>query len=160
MKTNNEYFEIDDTDKLLLALVQKDALISTEKMALEVGLSATSAKRRLNKLRRNGTITKDVSIIDPKRLGFEVFTLVSVNLERDRRDIIHSFKLDIKNNPRIIQGFYTTGDSDFLLLVASKSLDEYDSFTQEFFWENHNIKSFKTMVVMDYVKLGFELPMN
>jgi Lrp/AsnC family leucine-responsive transcriptional regulator len=160
MKLEIEENDIDDIDKRLLGLVQKDALISTEKMAAEVGLSATSAKRRLNKLRRNRTIIKDVSMIDPKRLGFEVFTLVSVNLERDRRDIIHSFRLEIKNNPRIIQGFYTTGEADFMLLVASKTLDDYESFTQDFFWENNNIKNFKTMVVMDCVKLGFELPMN
>ncbi|MGH1543895.1 MAG: Lrp/AsnC family transcriptional regulator [Arenicella sp.] len=158
MNNNNDSKAIDDLDKQLLRLVQKDALISTEKLGTQVHLSATAAKRRLNKLRKNNVITKDVSIVDPKKLGFEMFTLVLVTLERDRRDIMHSFKTAIKENPRIIQGFYTTGEADFVLLVASKSLEEYELFTQEFFWENHNIKSFKTMVVMDNVKLGFELP--
>lgn len=158
MNTYLDENQIDDIDRQLLSIVQKDALISTENMALQVGLSATSAKRRLNKLRRNGTITKDVSIVDPAKLGYEIFTLVSVNLERDRRDIIQSFRMEIKNNPRIMQGFYTTGDADFILLVASRSLSEYEEFTQKYFWENNNIKHFKTMVVMDCVKYGFELP--
>jgi Lrp/AsnC family leucine-responsive transcriptional regulator len=81
-----------------------------------------------------------------------------VNLERDRRDIVHSFKKAITQNPRIISAFYTTGEADFVLLVASRSLAEYESFTQDFFWENTNIKNFKTMVVLDKVKCGFELP--
>jgi Lrp/AsnC family leucine-responsive transcriptional regulator len=160
MPLSNEENKIDEIDKRILSLVQLDALSSTEELGTAVGLSPTAAKRRLNKLRQNGTITKDVSIVEPGKLGFKVFTLVLVNLERDRRDIMHSFKLDIKNNPRIIQGFYTTGDADFVLLVASKSLEEYESFTEEFFWENPNIKHFKTMVVLDYVKLGFELPIG
>ena len=124
------------------------------------GLSATAAKRRVNRLRRNGSILKDVSIVDPRRLGYEVFTLVFVNLERDRRDIMQNFKRAIADNPRILQAFYTTGDSDFVLLVVSRSLSDYEDFTQSFFWEKPDIKSFHTMVVMDNVKLGFELPID
>jgi Lrp/AsnC family leucine-responsive transcriptional regulator len=158
MNSKIEEIGVDRIDKQLLRLMQKDALIGTESLGSAVGLSATAAKRRINKLRQNGTITKDISVVDPKKLGFEVFALVLVNLERDRREIFHSFKLAIRDNPNIIQGFYTTGDADFVLLVASKSLTEYEVFTQDFFWSNPNIKNFKTMIVMDNVKLGFDLP--
>ena len=158
MNSKIEEIGVDRIDKLLLRLMQKDALIGSESLGSAVGLSATAAKRRINKLRQNGTITKDISVVDPKKLGFEVFALVLVNLERDRREIFHSFKLAIRDNPNIIQGFYTTGDADFVLLVASKSLTEYEVFTQDFFWNNPNIKNFKTMIVMDNVKLGFDLP--
>jgi Lrp/AsnC family leucine-responsive transcriptional regulator len=157
MKDFNEN-SIDHTDKLLLALLQKNSLTSTEQLGAEVGLSATAAKRRVNKLRKAGVIAKDVSIVDPDSVGLEIFSLVFVNLERDRRDIVHNFKKAIEQNARIISGFYTTGEADFVLLVASKSLTDYESFTQDFFWENPNIKSFKTMVVLDKVKFGFELP--
>lgn len=150
---------VDPTDLLLLSILQKDALTSTEQLGSVVGLSATAAKRRVNKLRKNGVITKDVSIVNPESVGFEIFSLVFVNLERDRRDIVHSFKNSISLNPRILSGFYTTGEADFVLLVASKTLAEYESFTQDYFWENPNIKSFKTMVVLDRVKCSFELPL-
>lgn len=158
MKENDEN-GIDHTDLILLSILQKEALASTEQLGAAVGLSATAAKRRVNKLRKNGVITKDVSIVDPESVGFEIFSLVFVDLERDRRDIVHSFKKSITLNPRIISGFYTTGEADFVLLVASKSLADYQSFTQDFFWENPNIKNFKTMVVLDKVKSGFELPL-
>lgn len=158
MKFNDDN-SVDPTDLLLLSILQKDALTSTEQLGSFVGLSATAAKRRVNKLRKNGVITKDVSIVNPESVGFEIFSLVFVNLERDRRDIVHSFKNSISLNPRILSGFYTTGEADFVLLVASRTLAEYESFTQDYFWENPNIKSFKTMVVLDRVKCGFELPL-
>jgi Lrp/AsnC family leucine-responsive transcriptional regulator len=47
-----------------------------------------------------------------------------------------------------------------VLLVASRSLGDYEQFTQSFFWESPHIKSFKTMVVMENVKLGFEIPVD
>ena len=153
-------YEIDNIDLKLIQCLQQDSLTGTEKLGDAVGLSPTAAKRRVNRLRRNGTIVKDVSIVDPHRLGYEVFTLVLVDLERDRRDIVHSFKSAIAKNPRILQAFYTTGDTDFVLLVVSRTLADYEKFTQTFFWESPHIKSFKTMVVMENVKLGFELPIG
>jgi len=157
--SENDENGIDHVDLVLLSMLQKDALASTEQLGSAVGLSATAAKRRVNKLRKNGVISKDVSVVDPESVGFEIFSLVFVNLERDRRDIVHSFKKSISQNPRITSGFYTTGEADFVLFVASRSLADYDAFTQDFFWENPNIKNFKTMVVLDRVKSGFELPL-
>ena len=156
----NEDFDIDAIDTELLKLLQRDALAATEQLGETVGLSPTAAKRRVNKLRKNGTIVKDVSMLDPRRVGYEVFTLVFVNLVRDRRDIMQNFKRAIIDNPRVLQGFYTTGDADFVLLIASRSLADYEHFTQTFFWEKPDIKNFQTMVVMENVKLGFELPLD
>ena len=160
MSQKNEEIKLDDFDLRLLKLLQKDALSNTEKMGEAVGLSPTATKRRANRLRKRGVITHDTAMVDPQYLGFNVFTLVFVNLERDRREIVNNFKKTIKQNSRIIQGFYITGDSDFVLLVASKTLADYEHFTQDFFWENPNIKSFKTMVIMDNIKVGFELPIE
>lgn len=151
---------IDRIDLKLLGLLQKNALASTEALGEAAGLSATAAKRRVNRLRREGYIRKDAALLDPQRLGFGVFTLVFVNLERDRRDIVQNFKQAIGEHPRIAQAFYTTGDSDFVLLVVSRSLADYEEFTRSFFWENPDIKNFQTMVVMENVKLGFELPIE
>ncbi len=160
MKAKHDETEADAIDRKLLGILQHDALVGTEMLGEAVGLSATAAKRRVNRMRQDGTIIKNVSIVDPERLGFEVFTLVSVNIERDRRDIVVNFKRAIIQNPRITQAFYTTGDADFVLLVVSRTLADYELFTQDFFWESPYIKSFKTMVVMENVKMGFELPID
>jgi len=156
----NEDFEIDRIDLKLLQILQRDALTSTEKLGDKVDLSPTAAKRRVNKMRSQGVIDRDISVVDYKRLGFGVLALVFVNLERDRRDIMHNFKRAIVEHPRILQAFYTTGDADFVLLVASQTLEDYEKFTQNFFWEKPDIKNFKTMIVMENIKLSFELPLE
>ena len=51
---------IDDLDKKVLSFIQEDASMAIEALGEEAGLSATAAKRRLNKLRENGTIRKSV----------------------------------------------------------------------------------------------------
>lgn len=160
MTIQNADFQLDAIDLKLLKALQSNALTGTEALGEAVGLSPTAAKRRVNRLRSNGTIKADVSIVEPGRVGCEVFTLVFVDLERDRRDIVQNFKRTIVDHPRILQAFYTTGNSDFVLLVVSRTLADYESFTQAIFWENPDIKSFQTMVVMENVKLGLELPID
>jgi DNA-binding Lrp family transcriptional regulator len=59
-----------------------------------------------------------------------------------------------------MNGYFVTGEADFVLLVTTKSMEDYEAFTQRFFYGNPDIKSVKTMVVMDRVKVGFALPLD
>jgi Lrp/AsnC family transcriptional regulator, leucine-responsive regulatory protein len=85
---------------------------------------------------------------------------VSVALERERADIIDRFKRSIREAPEIMSGYYVTGEADFLLTITARSMEDYEAFTRRFFYENPDIKSIKTFVVLDRVKTGFSLPIE
>lgn len=153
-------FVLDRIDVNILNAVQKNNRITSEELGNLVGLSATACQRRLKTLRKEGVIEGDVSIVSPKAVGRNVFMLVLVTLERERSDIIDRFKKSIRNTPEVMTGYYVTGDSDFVLVITSRNMEDYEQFTRRFFYENSDIKSFKTLVVMDRVKAGFELPIN
>lgn len=152
--------ELDRIDIEILAAVQHNNRLTTEELGQRVGLSATACQRRLKRLRTEGVIEADISIVAPKAVGRPVSMLVLVSLERERADIIDRFKASIRATPEVMIGFYVTGDADFVLLVTAKNMEDYEQFTRRFFYENHDIKGFKTMVVMDRVKAGFALPMD
>lgn len=86
--------------------------------------------------------------------------LVLVNLERERSDIIDRFKKAIKTSDEVVNGFYVTGDADFVLYITARTMEDYEQFTRRFFYENPDIKGFKTMVIMDRVKAGFAVPIE
>jgi Lrp/AsnC family leucine-responsive transcriptional regulator len=151
---------LDSLDLKLLSLVQANNRYTSEQLADAVGLSPTACQRRLKQLRENRVIEADVSVVSPKGIGREMMMLVSVSLERERADIIDRFKQAIRNTPEIMMGFYVTGDTDFVLLVTAKSMDDYEAFTRKFFYRFQDIKSFKTTVVMDRVKIGLALPLD
>jgi Lrp/AsnC family leucine-responsive transcriptional regulator len=85
---------------------------------------------------------------------------VLVTLERERADIVDRFKQSIRQTPEVMNGYYVTGDADFLLIVTAESMEDYEQFTRKFFYENPDIKGFKTMVTMDRVKVGFFVPID
>lgn len=150
--------EMDRIDARLLAELQRNNRVSTEELGELVGLSSTGIQRRLKRLRSSGIIEADIAVVSPRAVGRDVMMLVMVSLERERADIIDTFKHSIRTTPEIMSGYYVTGDADFVLVVTTRNMEEYEQFTRQFFYNNPNIKGFKTMVVMDRVKAGFSIP--
>ncbi|UPJ54382.1 Lrp/AsnC family transcriptional regulator [Bradyrhizobium sp. 200] len=150
----------DRIDARILEIVQKNNRLTSEVIGALAGLSATACQRRLKRLRSEGIIEADVSIVSPKAVGRPIQMLVLVTLERERSDIIDRFKKAIRSSVEVVNGFYITGDADFVLYVTAPTMEDYEEFTRRFFYVNPDIKSFKTMVVLDRVKAGFAVPVE
>lgn len=152
--------DLDRADAAILEAVQRNNRLTSEELAAIANLSPTACQRRLKRLRSEGIIEADVSIISPKAVGRDISMIVLVSLERERHDIIDRFKKAIRESRDVMTSYYVTGDADFVLVVTAANMESYELFTRRFFYENPNIKGFKTLVVMDRVKAGFELPIE
>ncbi|AJA65505.1 MULTISPECIES: Lrp/AsnC family transcriptional regulator [Bradyrhizobium] len=152
--------QYDRIDARILEIVQKNNRLTSETIGELAGLSATACQRRLKRLRCEGIIESDVSIVSPKAVGRPIQMLVLVTLERERSDIIDKFKKAIKSSVDVVNGFYVTGEADFVLYITARTMEDYEQFTRRFFYENADIKGFKTMVIMDRVKAGFAIPID
>ena len=72
----------------------------------------------------------------------------------------NTFKKKVKNTPRIQQCYYITGEADFILIVIAKDMLDFDNFTQSLFFNDNNVKHFKTSVVMGRTKVSLALPIE
>jgi len=147
--------QIDDIDRKILHEVQLNNQLTSAELSDRAGLSPTSVQRRLNRLRRDKIIESDVSIVSPIAVGRPLIMMVAVELERERSDIIDRFKCSVRKVPAIMSAYYVTGDSDFILTVSARDMEDYEKFTRDFFYDNPDIKGFKTTVVMDRIKTSF-----
>jgi Lrp/AsnC family leucine-responsive transcriptional regulator len=59
----------------------------------------------------------------------------------------------------VMQCYYITGASDFLLILSASDMADYEAFTRRYFFAEENIMKFRTSVVMDRVKTGFSIPL-
>ncbi|MGB0412357.1 MAG: Lrp/AsnC family transcriptional regulator [Pikeienuella sp.] len=143
---------LDELDRKILHEVQLNNQLTSAELAERIGLSATSAQRRLNRLRKNGVISQDISVISGTDVGRTLTLIVSVELERDRSNVIDQFKRAVRDEPMVMNAYYVTGDIDFMLVISARDIVEYEAFTRTFFYDNPNIKGFKTTVVMDQIK--------
>lgn len=152
--------ELTEIDRKLLAEVQRDNRQSGERLGERVGLSPTACQRRLKRLREAGVIEADVSVVSPAALGRPMTLVVTVELERERIDIVDEFKRAVAGTPEIQSGYYLTGEADFLLVVTAVDMEDFEAFTRRFFYGNPHIRRFKTRVVIDRVKTGLALPLT
>ena len=72
--------KIDQFDIKILNLVQENNKLRTEKIAEHVGLSPSAVQRRLRRLREEGIIEADISVIAPEEVGRKMIVIVEVTL--------------------------------------------------------------------------------
>ena len=152
--------QLDDFDRRILAIYQYDTRVTGESIGLSVGLSAAAVQRRLKRLRTRGVIAKEEARLDAKALGLPTTCIVGVDLEYERNQHVDEFKRQMRDHPNVQQCYYVTGSLDFVLVVVTRSLQEYEDFTREALMEHSNVRSFTTLVSMDTVKAGYALPLS
>jgi Lrp/AsnC family leucine-responsive transcriptional regulator len=152
--------KLDRLDAKILNLLQQSSRTGSEEIGAVVGLSPTAVQRRIKRLRDAGVIESEVAVVNPKAVGLPLAMFVLVTLERERADIVDRFKQSIRHTREVMNGYYVTGEADFAIVVTAHSMEEYELFTRKFFYENPDIRSFKTMVIMDRIKTGFSLPID
>lgn len=151
---------MDEFDAAILNQVQQNSRLTAEQLSGRVGLSPSACQRRLTKLRETGTIEREISVVAPETVGRQLMMVVEVTLEREHPNMMAEFKRSMKATAEVMQCYYVTGEVDFILLLTARDMQHYERFTQQFFFDNPNIRRFHTMVVMDRVKHGLAVPID
>lgn len=148
---------IDETDKQLLRLLQQNNRLTTEELSTAVSLSQSAVQRRLTKLRDEKIIESDISIISPTVAGIGITCIVDVVLHEGSSKAIDKFKTSMQACNEVAQCYYVTGSYDFVLLVNTKDMHHFETFSKKHLMDNPNLKHFYTHVVMDKVKVSYSV---
>lgn len=150
---------MDKFDRHILKIVQLNSHLTTEKIGMEVGLSATAVQRRLKTLRQSGVIEKEIAVLTPSDVVSHILVVVEVALKQGGTNTINHFKQLSQKHPNVQQCYYVAGENDFILIIAAENMKQYDLITQELFLDNESILKFHSNVVMGNIKVGLELPL-
>ncbi|MBR9851920.1 MAG: Lrp/AsnC family transcriptional regulator [Rhodobacteraceae bacterium] len=150
--------ELDDADTTILRTLQKDCRIGLEQLAQECSLSVPSVQRRLKRLRESGLILKEVAVLDPSRFDYKMTFIVLVELDRESLQQLDVFRKRARNEPQVQQCYYVTGDADFILVCVAQDMQDFEDLTHRLFFDNSNVRRFRTSVAMDRTKIGLDLP--
>ena len=151
---------MDKFDAAILNAVQDNNRLTAEQLSGRVGLSPAACQKRLKKLRDNGTIARDISVLVPEAVARGLTMIVEVTLERERAELIDQFKKTMLAAPEVMQCYYVTGSADFILVLTAKDMKDYEDFTRRYFFQQSNVSRFRTNVVMDRVKVGLAIPVE
>lgn len=119
---------LDDFDRKILDLVQRDASLSAAEIGERVGLSQSPCWRRLHRLEQEGYIEGKVALLDRRRLGLDVLIYALVKLTAHGRRSLPEFAEAVQAFPEVQECYTLTGEMDFLLRIVTADMQAYERF--------------------------------
>ena len=150
-----DFVTLDDFDHKLLMRVRRNNLEPARVTAEAVGLSESAVLRRLRRLRAEGVIAADVAIIDPARVEPRIVLHVQVEMNTQDRKVMDAFQRAMKASPEVQGCWDVTGETDYLLTVAVRSMQDYEAFGIRELVPEKGVRGFKSMIVIREV-VGFD----
>ena len=152
--------KLDKQDLAILSELQHDATLSSTTLAERVGLSQSPCWRRVNQLEEAGVIQQRVALLAQKKLGLEMLVVVNVKLASHGWQSLPKFKQRVVSFPEVLQCFLVMGDIDFILLVATRTVEEYNRFVQGKLAQIPGVQSIDSRIVIEETKNTTELPLG
>jgi Lrp/AsnC family leucine-responsive transcriptional regulator len=151
---------LDQFDRRILAIVQRDSTAKSESIAAQVGLSASAVQRRLRSLRETGVIRADVSLIDPEFVDGMMTFIAGLEIERENYAAVQSLRQWADGSAHIQQLYYVTGNVDLVAIILAHGVKAYDAITADLMRDNPLVRRITTNVVFQPLKVGLGVPLE
>ncbi len=152
--------ELNEVDKRLLRLVQRNARASTQDLAEAAGLSASPAWRRMKRLEDLGLIRAHVALLDARKLGLRAQAYIQISLTDHTETTVARFDALVRAEPQILECARVTGAFDYLLRVVTRDAEELEHFLMRRLLASGVIRSSMTSFVLRQTKSTTELPLD
>jgi DNA-binding Lrp family transcriptional regulator len=144
---------LDAIDRELLEHLQDSTRITHAALAERVHLSESAVRRRIEHLRTQGVIAREVAILAPEHIG-GVTLIVSVSFERESPEIYERFRQRMRELPEVMQCYSVAGAIDFVLIVRAKDLASFEAWGERELMRLPEIRRYDTQVVWSTVKFS------
>ena len=119
---------MDNIDRKILDLLQRDATLSIAEIGERVGLSQTPCWKRIQRLEAEGVITGRVALLAPEKLGLGLTVFVSVETGDHSEAWLSRFAAFVSAMPEVVEVYRMAGDVDYLMRVVVPDMQTYDAF--------------------------------
>lgn len=151
--------KLDAFDIRILEILQQDAELQVAQVAEQVGLSTTPCWRRIQRLKEAGVITRQVALVDPRKVNVGVTVFVSVRTSVHTEAWFETFKATVQDIPEVVEFYRMSGDVDYLLRVVVPDIAAYDKVYKRLIagTQLHDVSS---SFAMEELKLTTALPLG
>ena len=117
---------MDQFDKNILALLQKDGTLSVSEIANQVGLSTTPCWRRIQTMEKTGVIKSRVVLASAEKLNVGLTVFVMVKTNQHNQTWLDNFTDTIDDMPEVMEFYRLSGSIDYLLRMVVPDMKAFD----------------------------------
>jgi Lrp/AsnC family transcriptional regulator, leucine-responsive regulatory protein len=122
---------LDSIDQTILDIMQKEAQISNIELARRINLSPPATHARAKRLEKEGYIDQQVTILNHRKLGFDLFSFIFVSTNIHQREQLENLEEALKVMPELLECHCLTGDYDYILKVANRNREDLERFIRK-----------------------------
>ena len=149
---------IDQTDRKILRLLQRQGRLSNLELAEKVHLSPTATAERVKRLVREGFVEGYSALLSPEKLCRGLLVFVEVKLDRTTDDVFEAFADAVKRSDDVMECHMVAGGFDYLVKARVGGMAAYRAFLSEVILPLPCIRETHTHAVMEEVKSSSFLP--
>ncbi len=147
------------SDRRLLAALQRDITPSQNELAALAGMSRTSCWRRIREFEESGVIEKQVALLNPRKLGFQIHVLLAVAMVEHTDANRDNFETHVQGLPEVTECYSVSGERDYILQVTVTDMDAYNTFINAQILGHPAVKSASSTFALRRVKYSTALPL-
>ncbi|HJL83857.1 MAG TPA: Lrp/AsnC family transcriptional regulator [Candidatus Marinimicrobia bacterium] len=120
---------MDEKDKLILTLLQKDGRMTASEMAEKVDLSVPAVTERIRKLTEGGVLKDFRAVLDAKKVGYDVtaYILLDMSSSSSYGDMVQY----AQDNDEVLECHSITGEGSHILKVRAHDTSSLESLLRD-----------------------------
>lgn len=134
--------------------------MSTTELAERVGLSQSPCWRRLQRLKEEGYIKKQVALLDRHKFGSSLYIFAYLKMatltDRQRKEFIRNIEVI----PEILECHTVFGEMDIVMKIIAQSLEWYQKFIFDTILKLPGVEDIQSTVTLVELKSTTEIPLS
>ena len=153
-----ESFQLDEIDRKLLRLLQRDASQSHAALAQLVGASPAAVWRRIRAMETAGVLGNMVRLADPQQLGCAVTVMFQLRMKSHAPAARAAFEAFLLTKDEIVTCYSMSGEWDYWLRIVAGGVAEYERFLMRELLNNPAVAGAASHFALAEVKNTTSLP--
>jgi DNA-binding Lrp family transcriptional regulator len=116
---------LDETDRRILSVLQKQGRISNADLSERVNLSASACHRRVQRLEAEGYIRDYVALLDARRMNVPTTVFVEITLSGQADEVLDAFERAVARIPDVLECHLMAGSADYILKVVAENTEDF-----------------------------------
>ena len=146
-------FELDDTDRSIIEMLQRDGRATNQELARRLGIAAATVSSRIRRLEAAKAM-KVVAVTDFAAIGYKILLAVGVQVQgRPAEQVAH----DLARLPEVFSVHVVTGARDIEALVALHDFEELHSLLLKDVARIKGIRGIECGIAAEVVKYNFDV---
>jgi Lrp/AsnC family transcriptional regulator len=152
--------DLSKVDLRILDQLQRDCSLSSGELAERVGLSQSPCWRRLQRLKDEGYIRRQVALVNPSKFGEFIYIFAYLRMatltDAQREDFLRKVEL----TPEILECHAIFGEMDIMMKIIAPSMDWYQNFMFKTLLKLPGVQNVQSTVTLTELKSTTAIPLR